>query len=345
MSLKSRLYLGCCAAAMFAGCSVVDEDLDDCGADIRMNYELHLVTNMSTELNNVLNNAGDQYVATSLRSYLKDIFTDQGHDLNLSFYDAMLPDSSLLQQESEVMDASRASYTFYMPVHRYMHTASANIENNKMVSLDKTEQCHGISLPQVKADTISSHTTGIFTGRLPVNVLNAEGQEFDMYLYMANCAAALVIDTSYVKVNDVRIYTTGFATDFSLCDSIYTYGTSPIVRADNVAAENGYKMAFCSVNYPSPDLNETRLVTETTEPFISEDTEKTFWQYRCYVTMPDGKITETILSVRTPLRAGQLKIVKTKIESDGSVIPIADSSVGITVTLDWKQGDTYEPIF
>lgn len=344
MSLKYSIFAGFCAA-LLTGCSVINDDLSDCGADIRLNYELHLVTNMSTEMGTVLSHESDQYVATALRNHLKDIFTDHGHDLDLAFYDEQDAESSLFLHENKVMDASRASYTFYMPISRYMHLAAANIENNKLVNLAQTDQSRRASLPQVTGDTITSHTTGLFTGRQPLTVQNSTSQEHNVYLYMANCAAALVIDTTSAKVNDVRIYTTGFATDFSLCDSIYNYGTAPIVRADNLKADGGHKMAFCTVNYPSRDNNSTRLVTETTEPFKADESETTYWQYRCYVTKADGKITETILSVKTPLRAGQLKIVKAKIESDGSVIPVVDAGVGVTVTLDWKSGGSYNPTF
>lgn len=364
MSLKYCLYAGLCAVALFTGCSVVDEDLSDCATDVRMNYKMHLVTNMSTEMDNVLNHQSDQYAAAALRDYLKDIFSDKAHDLNLAFWSAKPDDPSITLRKTEMMDASEASYIYHLPVRPYVHLGSANVEGNKLVSPFAAETAQQEALPQVVADTITSHTTGLFTGRLPFEVLNKKNQEYTMYLYMANCAAALVVDTTGVAVTDMKVYTTGFATDFNLCDSIYTYGKAPIVVADKLPVTEGKRMAFCTVNYPSaevpvngptPIINDgdlkpynvktTRLVTETTEPFEAEEAQTYYWQYRCYVTKADGKITETILGVKKPLRAGQLTIVKAKIESDGEVIPIIDGLVGVTVNLDWTPGNTYNPTF
>ena len=356
MSLKYRLYAGCFAAALLTGCSAVDEDLDDCAAEVRINYEMRLVTNKSTEMDNVLNHATDQYVSAALQDYLKGIFTDRAHDVDLPFYRNDVDDKSLLSPEKRIMDDSRATYSFYLPVRPLMHLAVANSADNKLVSYSPAEQYPLNTMPQVNADTITSHTTGLFTGRLPFEVLNEANQEFNMYLYMANCAAALVVDTTNVDVKDIRVYTTGFATDFNLCDSTYTYGKAPIVVADRLPVTEGKKLMFCSVNYPSSEVANiptqgtkdtfgTRVVIETTEPFEAPEAENAYWQYRCYVTKADGKITETILSVRKPLRAGQLTIVKSKVEPDGSVIPMIDGLVGVTVNLDWNPGGTYNPIF
>ena len=365
MSLKYRLYAGLCTVALFTGCSVVDEDLSDCATDVRMNYKMHLVTNMSTEMDNVLDHARDQYVTAALRDYLKDIFTDRAHDLNLSFWSAKPEDPSITFRDKEIMDASEASYVFHLPVQPYMHLGSANVEGNHLVSPFAAETAQQEALPQVVRDTITSHTTGLFTGRLPFEVLNKKNQEYTMYLYMANCAAALVVDTTDVVVTDMKVYTTGFATDFNLCDSIYTYGDAPIVVADKLPVTEGKRMAFCTVNYPSSEIpvngptprpitdgdlkpynvKATRIVTETTEPFEAEEALTYYWQYRCYVTKGDGKITETILGVKKPLRAGQLTIMKAKIESDGEVVPITDGLVGVTVNLDWTPGNTFNPTF
>ena len=37
-------------AAAFSGCSLIDEDLSDCGEELTVDYQLRLVTNMRTEL-------------------------------------------------------------------------------------------------------------------------------------------------------------------------------------------------------------------------------------------------------------------------------------------------------
>ena len=62
-------------------------------------------------------------------------------------------------------------------------------------------------------------------------------------------------------------------------------------------------------------------------------------------TVEDGSITETILYVRTPLRAGQLRIIKCKAYKNGGVEPtnMNDHTVGVSITTDWGDGWHFEP--
>ena len=57
---------------------------------------------------------------------------------------------------------------------------------------------------------------------------------------------------------------------------------------------------------------------------------------------PDGTVTESILYIDRPLQAAQLRIIKARLKADGSLQP-ESQEVGVSVTLDWKQGGTYEP--
>ena len=71
------------------GCSTIDDDLSDCNEEnqYQMNYQLKLVTNMTTELKTQLTTMTELSVANALMTHLKDIFTDFAHDVDLSFYD------------------------------------------------------------------------------------------------------------------------------------------------------------------------------------------------------------------------------------------------------------------
>ncbi|MBQ3821115.1 MAG: hypothetical protein II809_06595, partial [Bacteroidales bacterium] len=69
------------------GCCLVDEDLSDCDKELGIDYELRLVTNMKIEMDTVLDAEADRYVYDALKEYLKDIFSDFAHDVDLSFYD------------------------------------------------------------------------------------------------------------------------------------------------------------------------------------------------------------------------------------------------------------------
>ena len=325
--------------AVLAGCSSIDDNLDDCGKQAQMDYELRLVTNISIELQTELTTQTELLLADALRSHLENIFTDFAHDVDLSFYDTE-GDSVRLQHDQHIMNANQASYTLYLPMREYMHLATANIAENKVVSLASDERCHPARLQQVERDTIDSHTTGLFTARQKMEVLSGIDQTFHVQLFMANCASALVIDPRGHDYQDVKVYTTGFATGFNICDTTYIYGKSPIIRAQRVDDNGSGLLAYCSVSFPS--RNPMRTVIETTEPFIAQEGENALWEFRVYVTKNDGTVTETILSLKQPLRAGELKILNARMMDDGSVTTTA-SEVGVSVTLDWHEGGTYNP--
>ena len=337
----SFLVLAAMAAALLSqGCSLVDENLSDCETDYKINYELRLITNMTTELNTQLetniSTEVDVSAAAALRNYLSNIFTDYAHDVDLSFYD-VVEDSVRLHHEAHIMDANQSSYTLYIPVHRYMHTAVANVVENDLVTLQEDQKCHTAVLHQEIADTIGTHKTGLFTARLPMDVLEGIDQTFDVSLYMANCATAIVVDTVGSGIKDLKVHMTGFATDYNICDSTYRFKYTPIVKTDKLELSTPGGMVFASVNYPSRDTRPTKIVIETTDPFLSQDATNALWQIRTYSTLKDGTVTETKLSVSKPLRAGQLKVFKVKALNNGAVQP-DDPDVGVSFALDWQAG-------
>ena len=179
---------------MAAACSLIDEDMRDCEADTRIDYELRLVTNMTTELQTQLSLEEDAEVAAALEACWKEVFTDRAHDVDLSFYNVVEP-MERLHHERHVMDASQTSYTLYIPVRRYLHLAVANLEGNGNLRLEDDTQSATAALRQQLADTLDSQTKGIFTARLPMDIREGVDQEFDVRLYMANSAAAIVLDT------------------------------------------------------------------------------------------------------------------------------------------------------
>jgi hypothetical protein len=48
------------------------------------------------------------------------------------------------------------------------------------------------------------------------------------------------------------------------------------------------------------------------------------------------------LDIQEPLKAGDLKVIKGELDDDCAVRPY-DSTVGVSVTLDWNDGGTYNP--
>ena len=80
-----------------------------------------------------------------------------------------------------------------------------------------------------------------------------------------------------------------------------------------------------------------RTIIETDEPFIAPSADESLWEFHVYATAPDGTRTQNILYIRRPLRAGQLMILKVFMHDDGSVTS-GDSTVGVSVTLNWNNG-------
>lgn len=323
-----HLTVSAVLSAALISCSFIDEDLSQCGEQVRTDYELTLVTNMTTEIQTELQTDAETAVSQELQTFLDGIFTDYAHDVDLSFYDTE-GDSVRLRHEDHVMDANQASYTLNLPTHDYMHLAVANLDDNEQVELVGDERCHQAQLRQVPGDTINSHATGLFTARQQMNVNNGENQQFDVHLYMANSAVALVIEPDGFTADGVQVYCTGFATGFSVCDSVYHFSEpSPIVRTTRLTNTRNDLLCYAAVTFPSRQ-----------EPSADG---KPFWEFRVYVPKPDGTVTENIIGVYEPLLPGELKIVKVKLTADGSV-QSSSPEVGVSVTLDWKPGGTYYP--
>ena len=336
--------------SFYSSCSMIDDDLGDCGEQARMDYELELITNISTEVKTELNTQGDISLASLLKGYLGGIFSDFAHDVNLLFY-GVDDASPLLYHDSHIMNGSESSYTLLIPRQRYMHLAVANVEDDPVVRLEGTENCHTAVLRQVEGDIIDSHNTGIFTGRQFMEMIEGVDQTFNVKMYMCNCSAMLVVDPNGHDISEMNVYTTGFATAFYIADSIYEFKEPlPLIRTKRLEPDENSCVGFVSVNFPSrepstpqsADTRQTRTVIETTEPFIAQPGDEVLWKFLIYLPQPDGTITETILGIKEPLRAGQLKIVRVRVGDNGAIESEAPE-VGASVTLDWKPGNIYHP--
>ena len=329
-------------------CSLIDEDLSGCGTDFQIDYELNLVTNVSTERESVLDETGDIYVSDALRAYLSTVFTDFAHDVDLSFYDVSEP-YDRLEHENVIMDASQTSYTIYLPSREYMHTAVANLKDNGSVTLEDSDRLYAGELRQhtsgtEDADTVSPHRTGLFTARLKMDVDAGRDQQFKVTLYMVNSATALVMDTSEAAaVHGIKVFVDGFATDFRVADSTFVFGANPMVITEELPVEGGTERCFASVHFPSRDTRPegTKVIIDSQDPFVADNAAEALWHWRCYVTLPDGSVTETVLGITEPLRAGALKILKVKVHDTG-IVTTEDPTVGVSVTLDWQNAGQHE---
>ena len=346
MKLKIFLWTMLLPSALWlmAGCSVIDDDLSDCPTDevqYQMEYELKLVTNMTTELQTELTTITELSVASALETHLENIFSDFAHDVNLSFYDTE-GTKERLEHRVDIINTNQTTYDLTLPMRKYLHLAVANIADNDVVGLFKDDHSNTSMLQQVEGtkpdgspvNIVTSHTTGLFTARQPMEVLSGVSQTFNVRLYMANCAATLVLDPKGQSYKDLSVYATGFASEFLICDSTYVFPTtSPLIKAEKVVTDNGL-LCYCTVNFPSHDAMPLSVARRA-------DSEASLWQFKVYLTKMDGTVTETVLDISEPLKAGDLKIIKGSLDDEGAVRPY-DPTVGVSVTLDWNKGGDYE---
>ena len=336
MQSTKKYILFATLLAGLTGCRWVDEDLRDCETTYNIGYELRLVTNMTTELQTQLSMATDVQVASALEDYLKNVFTDHAHDVDLSFYD-VFGDSLRLHHESHIMDANQSSYSLYIPVRKYMHVAMANNSEVPELQLVNEDKCHAALLQHVVKDTVGTFKRAVFTARLPMDIQEGEDQQFDVKLYTTCCAHALVLDTLGSHIKNMRVYANGFATGFSLADSTFRFAYTPWVRADKVDVKGatGQPLCYAAVTFPSRDVPDTKVIIPD-DNTVSEVADESLWFYTVYTTLPDGTVTETVLGVKIPIHAGQLKIIKCTVTEDGAVNPKAPW-VGMSVTLKWND--------
>lgn len=321
--MRNSLFPALVAATMLlSSCSIIDEDLDDCGINNKIVYRLKLITNIQTELDQQLGSADERPVANALRQSLNGIFTDMAHDIDLSFYNT---DNIREKHEQHIMNASQAEYVVYLPERDYRNLAVANITNATNVTLESDDNTPTtMKLLQQQGDTIDSHTTGMFTARKTIEVCNCT-ESFNVELYMANSCAALVVDTAGVGIRGMKVLTQDFATSFAVSDSTYAYQANPLIRSVEVPTNGQPYTCHYAVSFPSRHTRSYGL-----------------FRIKAYVTLPDGTTTENIITVEQPLLAGYLKIIKMKMKPNGSLTPLSQD-VGVSVTLNWKQGGTYEP--
>ena len=335
------------ACWLMAGCTVIDDDLSECydGQQLQMDYELRLVTNMTTEIKTQLSTQLEVGLAHALKEHLSSIFSDNAHDVDLSFYDTegAMP---RLQHDQHIMDANQQSYTLNLPMHQYMHLAVANVVDNPVVGLNSDEFCPQSHLSTVigstAADTIASHTTGLFTARQPMDVKEGIDQTFNVTLYMVNSASILLIRTDGVDYKDVKVTSSDFADGFYVDDSLFTYNNNRVVNDLRVTTPPVEREVFYAITFPScdtPELAQANYPDEVSRADGSTGAtdEDRVWRKTVYVTLPDGKITRTVINVHQPLLAGQVSIIYCYMKPDGGIWS-PNVEVGTSVTFDWKEG-------
>ncbi len=331
--LKHILALTGCAVFALLPTSCIDEDNEDCGIDYNLTYDHRLITNMDDEIKKELVTADEVELGKRLREIITaDVYREFGRDLDLSFY----TDQARSYQQTMSMNADQASYDFYLPIEQYRHLAISNVANEPNISLTGETALGSVKLEQIKADTIDSYKVGIYTARKD---LFEKGLKQSHYipLYTTTDGAAIVIDPQGVETKSIKTYLTDLADGFQVADSVFTFNSNPIVSCINMADTGSNLICQYGIGMPSRDVPMTRTPYDNVW-------ENTYWEMRVYVTLPSGSITENLLYVKVPLKAGNLEIIKGKLRGDGTIV-VDNNEVGVSTNLEWTPGGTYYPDF
>ncbi len=330
-------------AVMMTACDAlrIDEDLSVCGRDAEIVYTVRLLTNLQTELRTELTTAQEQVVSRSLETALRDYFNERAHDIDLSFFNE---DNELAYNENHVINANEASYTIYLPAQNYRHFSVANTTAYSNLLYHDKDVLASFAVQQAAGDTLDSHSSGLFTARANINIEDIEAdQVFNVILYMQNSAVALVLDPADIGGRAVRGCLVGLADGFQVNDSTYSYDRSVPVRMMPLADNTSGLYCLYGKAFPSRDaLPPAAAPLRATRADTTADESQALWQIHVFVTNHDGTVTQTRLFIPTSLPAGELRILKGTIAPDGHIIPSLQQ-VGVSVTLDWKPGGTFNP--
>lgn len=318
-------------ALSFVGCKIIDDDLSVCGVDYDLLYKMKLVTNVQMTVEEKLGDITEKPIADSLKQWLAPIFSGTAHDLHMNFY-ATDATGELKQNRYEIINASQKSYTLYIPREDYLHMAIVNMDQNTNMSIEGDAYAPALRVAQRTGDTLASHQTAVYTARLPMSMSDSASHSFNVNLYMISCAVALAITQPTTAIPPMQVVLSGTATGFNVRDSVFTFSHPSLISSERVMDR-----CYAMVALPSRDTVASGMM-----PIKRQTASSALWELKTYVTLPDGKVTETILSVNTPLKAGTLEIIKVQLNDDGSVTPVQTTQVGASVTLDWKEGTNHE---
>lgn len=330
--MKKHLLIGILLLSI-SGCNLIDDDLSVCGVDCTIDYELKLVADLNMSIHTQLQAEQDSAIAKVLENWISPIFHSDQNEVELSFF-SMNEADELHKHSVEQITARRQSFTFYLPRENYQHVAVMNVADNDASVLMGTSHSASMRISTKDVDTLPSQKTAIYAARCPIELENNDNQSFEVSLYAASCAVALVLDSAAFSMPKIEVLLSDMASGMSLNDSTFLFERNVLTRSIAITGQ-----CFGAISLPSrdelPSAAPARRKGKTNEVAA-------LWQLTTHVTLPDGKITETILSIDEPLRAGAIKIIKCEVQADGSLVPVQTSHVGATVTLDWKQGSEHE---
>lgn len=328
--------------SVFTLVSCIDEDTSDCGKDYTLTYTMKLKVNLSTVLDTELDDEADAAARPVVEGALNSIFKAYASDNDLTFYQPAT--GRLVRHESNQMDGSTATYTLFMPAADYRHVALANVQKEAQVELTDDETAESLTLRQVDAltkDTVETQHSSLFSARMNIGESDFT-HDMEVDLVMLNAATVVLIDRNGLTPESVQGCVEGMATSFALNDSIYQFERNTLVRATHVSGAQ--HDVLYAVTLPSRDYIQTATTASSSLLGIQREPraegQDCIWQFHV-ITRMNGRYTESILHLNTPLEAGQLRVLKVKLQPDGRVVTDLPD-VGISVKLDWQPGGEHD---
>lgn len=307
----------------------IKEDMSQCRYDIEIDYHIHLQNNFQEVLIREFTTPKEVALSEKLQDPLSHIFNESVEDINFSFY----AKSNQQYDETYEVNDSYHAHSFFIAAKNYTHFAFANLSSVSSVERVNQSKIHSCHLAQIQGDTISSHDIALYTGsdEIQVQPINSP---FSMKLYMQNSACILALDPNGNEVKSIRSYIINTANAFHVKDGIFIFDKSQVISMCPLHTDAMYSMY--GVSFPS------RGYSSTTRTIEEASDEPSLWKIHAYITLQSGAVTENILSIKKPLRAEDLYIIKGIITAKGE-IQSSSNEVGISVNIDWEQGNEYNP--
>lgn len=323
----------------FAACALIDDDLSVCGEELVVTYQVELHTELALELRTELTTEVEIPVRNALEQWLSPIFSDKAKDIDLRFYS--WGTDELRYSVSEVINANQKSYTIVLPQEKYMHLAVANIEDNHGMYLRGDDHSATAQIRVNEGAEIESLNTGVFTARLPMSITDSV-RTFDVHLYMATAVVALVIDTTACdSLVSLSGRMNGGACGLSVYDSIFDHSSSRAFTLEEVRVNAPSAAPVRKGILEGGEDNGAHFACYATVGMPTRD--DTSWTVDFTSTLSGNRHTKTTLTIDKSLEAGTLRIIKLKMGPSGELDPSdTNPEMGVTITLDWKDGGSHD---
>lgn len=321
----------------FVACNLIDDNLSVCGEELVIDYQLQLRTELSTQLQTELSEETDSVVREALRGWLSPVFTDKAKDIDLHFFNKETDE--LRHRILDVINASQTSYTLKLPKENYTHLALANIADNNQMSLVDHDHSATMCLSLPTSSALKSMNTGVFSARLDMTV-DDSSKQFNVYLYMVNAAVALVIDTtacdSLVSLSGTL---NNIACGFSMRDSAYRFDRACAFELENVPISRAAGAPAAQGRAKAADEPATTACLATVGMPTRDDAP---WTLTVTSKLLNNKSATSTLTIDDPLKAGELRIFRLRLNQDGSLDESNEHEIGISITVEWKDGGDHE---